>query len=86
MAAATATTLRLRADQLAKLRTLTGLTTDAKLAHAMAIDPATVYRVLRGQAAPGTRFMTALVSAFPGMTLDDFFEVVPTDDTDAGAA
>lgn len=72
-------TLRLRADQLAKLRTLAGIVTDDALAKRMNMDPATVSRVLRGKQTPGPRFMAALVACFPGWDLDDLFEIVPAD-------
>jgi len=74
------TTLRLRAGQLKKLRTVSGITTDAALAARMGMDPATVSRVLSGRAAPGPKFMAALVSCFPGWDLDDLFEVIEGDD------
>lgn len=70
-------TLRLRGDQLAKLRTLAGITTDDALAKRMRMDPATVSRVLRGKQTPGPRFIAALVGCFPGWDLDDLFEVIP---------
>ena len=70
------TTLRLRAEQLAKMRRLAGIETDAALAERMGVDPATVSRVLKGRNAPGPKFMAALVSCFPGFDLDDLFEVV----------
>lgn len=69
-------TLRLRAQQLAKYRKLAGITTDDALARRMGVDPATVSRVLRGKQEPGSKFIAALVAAFPGMDLDDLFEVV----------
>lgn len=72
-------TLRLRSDQLVKLRTLAGITTDNALAERMRMDPATVSRVLRGKQTPGPRFMAALVDCFPGWDLDDLFEVVPAE-------
>lgn len=73
-------TLRLRVDQLVKLRTLAGITTDNALAERMRMDPASVSRVLRGKQAPGARFIAALVACFPGWDLDDLFEVVPAED------
>ncbi len=73
-------TLRLRVDQLAKLRTLAGITTDDALAKRMRMDPATVSRVLRGKQTPGPRFIAALVECFPGWDLDDLFEIVPAED------
>lgn len=72
-------TLRLRSDQLVKLRTLAGITTDNALAESMRMDPATVSRVLRGKQTPGPRFMAALVDCFHGWDLDDLFEVVPAE-------
>lgn len=73
-------TLRLRVEQLAKLRTLAGITTDDALAKRMRMDPATVSRVLRGKQTPGPRFIAALVDCFPGWDLDDLFEVIPAED------
>ena len=70
------TTLRLRTDQLEKMRRLAGIQTDAALAERMGVDPATVSRVLKGKNSPGPKFMAALVSCFPGFDLDDLFEVV----------
>lgn len=71
-----ATTLRLRTDQLTKLRRLAGLTTDAALAGRMNFDAGNLSRVLAGKQQPGPKFMASLVSAFPGFSLDDLFEVV----------
>lgn len=70
------TTLRLRTDQLEKMRRLAGIQTDAALAERMGVDPATVSRVLKGKNSPGPKFMAALVGCFPGFDLDDLFEVV----------
>lgn len=70
------TTLRLRTDQLAKLRKLAGLHTNAALAQRMNFDAGNLSRVLAGKQQPGPKFMAALVLAFPGFSLDDLFEVV----------
>lgn len=56
------TTLQLRADQLKKLRTLAGITTDVALAERMGMDPATVSRVLKGINRPGPKFMAEVGS------------------------
>ena len=69
-------TLKLRTEQLAKYRTLAGLKTDRALAARMGFDPGNLSRVLAGKQAPGPKFIAAIVSAFPGMGLDDLFEVV----------
>lgn len=74
--------LRLRAQQLAKYRRLAGIETDDALAKRMGIDPGNLSRVLRGKQAPGPKFIAALVAAFPGMDLDDLFEVVTDADDD----
>lgn len=71
-----ATTLRLRTEQLMKLRKLAGLDTNAALAQRMNFDAGNLSRVLAGKQQPGPKFMAALVSAFPGFSLDDLFEVV----------
>jgi len=78
MAMATAN-IRLRADQLGKYRGVAGIKTDDALARRMGMDPASVSRVLRGTAAPGPKFIGALVGAFPGLSIDDLFEVVPAE-------
>lgn len=70
--------LYLRDDQLKKLRVLAGLTTDAALAERMNHDPGNLSRVLRGKQEPGPKFIPRLVAAFPGMDLDDLFEVRTT--------
>ena len=68
-------TLRLRMDQLGKLRKLAGLTTDAALAERMGIDAGNLSRVLSGKQAPGPKFIARIVAAFPGFDLDDLFVV-----------
>lgn len=68
-------TLRLRTDNLAKIRGWTGLTTDTALAAAMGIDAGNLSRVLRGKQQPGPKFIAALCHAL-GAELDDVFEVV----------
>ena len=75
-----AATLRLRTEQLAKYRRLAGLGTNAALAARMNFDAGNLSRVLAGKQAPGPRFIAALASAFPGLDLDDLFEVVPAED------
>lgn len=69
--------LRLRTEQLAKFRTLAGVKTDRELAERMGIDGGNLSRVLAGKQEPGSRFISALVAAFPGLDLDDLFEVLP---------
>lgn len=71
--------LRLKVDQLAKIRTWVGLTTDTALAEAMGIDAGNLSRVLRGKQQPGPKFIAALVTALKA-DLEDLFEVV--DDTE----
>lgn len=70
-------TLRLRTEQVAKYRSLAGLATDRALAERMDFDAGNLSRVLAGKQAPGPKFIAALVAAFPGLDLDDLFEVVP---------
>lgn len=67
--------LRLKTEQLAKIRSWTGLTTDTALAEAMGIDAGNLSRVLRGKQQPGPKFIAALVTALKA-DLEDLFEVV----------
>lgn len=69
-------TLKLRMDQLTKLRKLARLESNAALADRMGYDAGNLSRVLSGKQAPGPKFIAALVAAFPGFDIDDLFEVV----------
>lgn len=73
-------TLRLRTDQVAKFRRLANLNTDKALAERMQFDAGNLSRVLAGKQQPGPKFIAAIVAAFPGMDIDDLFEVVSQDD------
>lgn len=66
--------LRLRIDQLEKIRRWTGLTKDADLAARMKTDPGNLSRVLNGKQSPGPRFIAALCKALDA-DLGDLFEV-----------
>lgn len=68
-------TLRLKLDQLTKIRDWVGLTTDAALARKMGIDAGNLSRVLAGKQQPGPKFIAALCSALRA-ELGDLFEVV----------
>lgn len=71
-------TLRLRTDQLKKIRGWVGLKTDAALAERMNMDAGNLSRVLTGKQAPGPKFMAALCCALDA-ELADLFEVVAPD-------
>jgi transcriptional regulator with XRE-family HTH domain len=68
-------TLRLKTEQLAKIRKWVGLTTDSSLAERMGIDAGNLSRVLRGIQQPGPKFIAALCSSLDA-ELGDLFEVV----------
>lgn len=72
-------TLHLRTEALAKYRKIAGIETNDALAKRMGIDAGNLSRVLTGKQAPGTKFIASLVAAFPGLELDDLFEVVMED-------
>lgn len=72
-------TLRLRTDQLAKIRRWKGVATDSDLAARMGIDAGSVSRVLRGTQQPGPKFVASLCLALDA-SLDDLFEAVPGDE------
>jgi len=71
-------TLRLKTEQLAKIRGWVGIKTDAELAARMGIDAGNLSRVLRGVQQPGPKFIAALCDAL-NADLADLFEVVPVD-------
>ena len=70
-------TLRLRKDQLTKIRKWNGVTSDAQLAAKMGIDAGNLSRVLSDKhpQQPGPRFIAALCLALDA-DLADLFEVV----------
>lgn len=70
--------LRLRTEQLAKIRKWVGLKTDAALAQRMGIDAGNLSRVLRGAQQPGPKFIAALCASLDA-DLNDLFEVVSGD-------
>lgn len=74
--------LRLKVEQLTKIRKWVGLTTDASLAERMGIDAGNLSRVLRGKQQPTGRFIASLCSALDA-ELGDLFEVVPGATEDA---
>lgn len=75
-------TLRLKTEQLAKIRGWVGLKTDAALAARMGIDAGNLSRVLRGVQQPGPKFIAALCVALDA-ELTDLFEVIPSASDDA---
>jgi len=52
-------------------------TSVSKLAQAMEMDPAQIYRVKNGERKVNERFIIGAIRAFPGYTLNDLFCVVP---------
>lgn len=70
-------TLRLKRDQLTKIRKWNGLTTDAALAAKMGIDAGNLSRALSDKhpQQPGPKFIAALCAALDA-ELGDLFEVV----------
>lgn len=74
--------IRLRVKQYAKIADAKGWRTDAAAAAAIGCNAATVWRVRKGQAAPGEQFIAGLLTAASPFTFDDLFEVVVQDDQD----
>jgi transcriptional regulator with XRE-family HTH domain len=71
-------TLRLKTEQLSKIRRWKGLTTDASLAEIMQTDAGNLSRVLRGTQQPGPKFIAALCVALDA-ELADLFEIIGED-------
>lgn len=69
-------TLRLKTEALAKYRKIAGIDTGEALAKRMGIDAGNLSRVLKGSQSPGPKFIASLVAAFPGLEIDDLFEVI----------
>lgn len=78
-------TIRLKAEQLDKIRTWVGLTTDAALAQRMGVDAGNLSRILAGKQQPGSKFIAALCSSLKA-DFDDLFEIVRDDQHDSEAA
>jgi transcriptional regulator with XRE-family HTH domain len=75
--------VRLRRDQLATFRRVSGLDTEAKLADAMGANQGTVNKVIRGKAVPSGQFIGSLMRAL-NATFDELWEIktVADDGTD----
>lgn len=74
-------TLKFRHQGLKKLRTLGLVPTNSAFAEVIAVDTATVHRVLAGQLGPGGRFIAGCVIAFGAEWFGDLFEAVPDECT-----
>jgi transcriptional regulator with XRE-family HTH domain len=72
-------TLKLKTEQVAKIRRWKDLTTDVALAQAMGIDAGNLSRVLRGKQQPGPKFIASLCTALDA-DLGDVFEVVDSNE------
>lgn len=69
--------LRVKTEELQKRRRAVGIAdTHIALAEYIGVNHGTISRIFSGKSAPGERFITALVGAFPGSRLDDLFEIV----------
>jgi transcriptional regulator with XRE-family HTH domain len=53
-----------------------GYTTDAQIAVAMGIDPATVFRIQKGDGAPSAKFIAAALTVFGSDKFNVLFAVV----------
>lgn len=79
-------TIVLRKNQLAKFCRLAGIKTDKELATRMHVDPATIHRTVKGDAAPGHKFIAGALEVFGIECFADLFEVHPSDDEGKDAA
>lgn len=70
--------IRLRTGQFRKYCNLAGLKTDQAKADAIGVNASTLSRILRGDTAPGERFIAGVLHAFADYELDfaDLFEVI----------
>lgn len=81
--------IALRHDQLAKFRAMvalggnTAIKTDKGFAELIGVHPAQVSRVLKRNAAPGTRFIAGCLTLFGVENFSDLFSVIPDDGEEA---
>jgi plasmid maintenance system antidote protein VapI len=68
--------IKLREDDLARVRADAGLTTTSALARAMRMHRAAVGRALDGDRGIGGDFLTGLARAFPTTDVKTLFEIV----------
>lgn len=67
----------LRQEQLAKLRKLKGIKTDAEFAGLIGVNAGQVSRTLKGKSGPGTQFIAGTLELFGIEFFADLFEVKP---------
>lgn len=73
--------VRVKVDELRRRREAAGIAdTHIALARHLGVTCGTVSRIFAGKSQPGPTFISALVGAFPGSTIDDLFEVVDEDE------
>lgn len=65
----------LRTAQFRRYAKAHGLSTDAEIAGHTGLDRTTLFRLLRGDIAPGERIIATLLTAFPEQTFEDIFEI-----------
>lgn len=78
-----ASRIRLDLREYRKCMALKGVTTDAAAAKLIGVDAATLSRVLKGNAAPGERFIAGLLLALPEVSFEDLFTVEADDESEA---
>lgn len=72
-------TLTIDVERFTQLRRDQGLDTLQGLAQALKIDKSTASRVLSGESAPGPKFISSVLLAFP-VKFEDVFAVVDDDE------
>ena len=74
--------LRLRKDEFLALARSRGLKSQADIARALDLHPATVMRLVDGVRRPGEVIIATVLAAFPGTQFEDVFAVTTSDDED----
>ena len=69
-------TIRPRIAVWTKVRTQTGLISDAKLARQLGVTQPTITRTMNGTTSPSPKFIAHALTAFPAASFDQLFEVV----------
>lgn len=67
--------VRFRTAQFRRLAEAKGHRTDMELASLTGLDRTTMFRLMKGEIAPGERIIANVLLAFPDRRFEDFFEV-----------
>jgi hypothetical protein len=83
---AASASVKLRTAQFRRYAEARGFSSDAEIAGHTGLSRTTVFRLLRGDVAPGERIIATLLTAFPDRHFEDLFEIAHEPRGENGAA